>query len=56
VGILALGADAVINTAVPDEVLTRAYAQATGDGYDVVLDFLWGRPTELLFRHSFPTS
>ncbi|GAA4607848.1 NADPH2:quinone reductase [Actinoplanes octamycinicus] len=47
-------ADAVINTAVPDEELTQAYLDARGDGYDVVLDFLWGRPTELLLRALVP--
>jgi NADPH:quinone reductase-like Zn-dependent oxidoreductase len=50
--VLALGA--VINTAVPDKVLTRACAQAAGDSYDVALDFLWGRPTELLLRALVP--
>ena len=49
-----LGADAVINTAVPDEALTQAYLDAKGDGYDVVLDFLWGRPTEILLRSLVP--
>lgn len=43
----ALGADAVINTAVSDEALAQAYLDAKGDGYDVVLDYLWGRPTEI---------
>ncbi|MFD3401066.1 zinc-binding alcohol dehydrogenase family protein [Kribbella sp. NPDC058693] len=45
-----LVADAVINT--PDEDLQQAYADA--GGYDVVLDFLWGRPTELLLRALTP--
>lgn len=48
--ILALGADAVINTAVQDEALARAFTEAMGEGYDVILDFLWGRPTEILLR------
>jgi NADPH:quinone reductase-like Zn-dependent oxidoreductase len=48
--ILALGADAVINTTVQDEALARAFTEAMGEGYDVVLDFLWGRPTEILLR------
>ncbi|SNY71396.1 quinone oxidoreductase family protein [Paractinoplanes atraurantiacus] len=52
----ALGADEVINTAVPDEALTRAYLDAKGDGYDVVLDYLWGRPTEVLLRSLVPKS
>jgi len=52
----ALGADAVINTAVSDEALARAYLDAKGDGYDVVLDYLWGRPTEILLRTLVPKS
>jgi NADPH2:quinone reductase len=52
----ALGADAVLNTAVPDEELVRAFTDARGDGYDVVIDFLWGRPTELLLRSLVPDS
>ena len=46
-------ADAVINTAVPDDELERAYAEAKAD---VVLDFLWGRPTEILLRSLVPRS
>ncbi|NUP66599.1 MAG: zinc-binding alcohol dehydrogenase family protein [Nonomuraea sp.] len=52
----AIGADTVINTAVPDEALARAYADAKGDGYDVVVDYLWGRPTEILLRTLIPES
>jgi NADPH2:quinone reductase len=52
----ALGADTVINTAVSDEALAQAYLDAKGDGYDVVLDFLWGRPTEILLRSLVPES
>jgi len=51
-----LGADEVINTAVPDEALKQAYLDAKGDGYDVVLDYLWGRPTEILLRSLTPQS
>ncbi|WP_329000512.1 zinc-binding alcohol dehydrogenase family protein [Kribbella sp. NBC_00709] len=47
-----LDADTVINTAVSDEELQQAYADA--GGYDVVLDFLWGRPTEILLRALTP--
>ncbi|MEV5414531.1 zinc-binding alcohol dehydrogenase family protein [Thermopolyspora sp. NPDC052614] len=43
-----IGADTVINTAVPDEALAQAYLDARGDGYDVVADYLWGRPTQIL--------
>lgn len=46
----------MINTAVPDEVLAQAYLDAKGDGYDVVLDYLWGRPTEILLRSLVPES
>jgi NADPH:quinone reductase-like Zn-dependent oxidoreductase len=54
--VLAIGADVVINTAVSDEELTRAYTDAKGDGYDVVLDYLWGRPTDILLRSLIPRS
>ncbi|MFI7030326.1 zinc-binding alcohol dehydrogenase family protein [Microbispora rosea] len=52
----ALGADTVINTAVSDEALAQAYLDARGDGYDVVLDYLWGRPSEILLRALVPRS
>lgn len=51
-----LGADATINTAVDDAALIQAFRDEAGDGYDVVLDYLWGRPTELLTRALVPTS
>ena len=46
-----LGADQVINTKIKDEDLERAYAESRTD---VVVDFLWGRPTELLLRAMVP--
>lgn len=49
-----LGADAVINTAVTDDELSQAFAREARDGYDIVLDFLWGRPTEVLLRALVP--
>jgi NADPH:quinone reductase-like Zn-dependent oxidoreductase len=52
----ALGADTVVNTAVSDEALAQAYLDAKMDGYDVVLDYLWGRPTEILLRSLVPES
>jgi NADPH2:quinone reductase len=51
-----LGADTVISTAVPDAELAEAYGSARGDGYDVVLDFLWGRPTEILLGTLIPSA
>jgi len=50
----ALGADGVINTSVDDDALVRAFSDNAGEGYDVVLDFLWGRPTEILLRSLVP--
>jgi NADPH:quinone reductase-like Zn-dependent oxidoreductase len=49
-----LGADAVIDLKQPDERITDAFVQAAGKGYDVILDFLWGHPTELLLRTLVP--
>ncbi|MEU4232959.1 zinc-binding alcohol dehydrogenase family protein [Nonomuraea sp. NPDC026600] len=52
----AIGADTVINTAVSDEALAQAYLDARGDGYDIVVDYLWGRPSEILLRALVPRS
>jgi NADPH:quinone reductase-like Zn-dependent oxidoreductase len=49
-----LGADAVINIAVDDADLVQAFRDHVGEGYDVVIDYLWGRPTELLARALVP--
>jgi NADPH:quinone reductase-like Zn-dependent oxidoreductase len=43
-----LGADATIRLEGSDTELQEAFAHQAGDGYDVVLDYLWGRPTEAL--------
>jgi NADPH:quinone reductase-like Zn-dependent oxidoreductase len=50
-----VGADEVIDTSVDDAALAEAFASHAGEGYDVVLDFLWGRPTEILLRSLVPT-
>ncbi|PTL85691.1 zinc-binding alcohol dehydrogenase family protein [Vitiosangium sp. GDMCC 1.1324] len=43
----ALGADATLRIDQPDEDLQRALAREAGDtGIDIVLDYLWGAPTE----------
>ena len=52
----ALGADTVINTAVDDADLMQAFRDQAGAGYDVVIDYLWGRPTALLTRALIPDS
>ncbi|HEV2634227.1 MAG TPA: zinc-binding dehydrogenase [Actinocrinis sp.] len=54
--VLDIGADVVINTAVSDEDLPQACREAKGDGYDVVLDYLWSRPTGILLRTLVPGS
>jgi NADPH:quinone reductase-like Zn-dependent oxidoreductase len=43
-----LGADATIQLAQPDDALAAAFAAEAGEhGYDVVLDYVWGHPTEV---------
>lgn len=54
--VLTIGADTVINTAVSDDALAQAFTDAKADGYDVVVDYLWGRPTEILLRSLVPES
>ncbi len=44
-----LGADATIRLDQPGQDLTEVFVREAGDaGFDVVIDFLWGRPTEAL--------
>lgn len=54
--VLALGADAVIDLNQADEALAEDFKQVAGQGYDVILDFLWGHPTEVLLRTLVPTN
>jgi NADPH:quinone reductase-like Zn-dependent oxidoreductase len=43
-----LGADATVRLDQPDDALRAAFRAEAGDaGFDVVLDYLWGRPTEV---------
>jgi NADPH:quinone reductase-like Zn-dependent oxidoreductase len=50
-----LGADAVIDLKQSDTKLVAAFKQEAGEsGYHVILDFLWGRPTELLIASLVP--
>lgn len=43
------GADAIIQIDKPGQNLKEAFAQQAGDtGYGVIVDYLWGRPTEIL--------
>ena len=50
--LLDMGAGATIDLKRPDGEICEAFVRETGDGYDVILDFLWGHPTELLFQRS----
>lgn len=44
-----LGADATIQLDLPDAALKEEFAHAAGDdGFDVIVDYLWGHPTEVL--------
>jgi NADPH:quinone reductase-like Zn-dependent oxidoreductase len=44
-----LGADATIQLNQPDDDLKRDFAREAGEtGFNVVIDYVWGRPTELL--------
>jgi NADPH2:quinone reductase len=44
-----LGADATIQLDQPWDFLEDAFAREAGDaGFDVIIDYLWGRPTEAL--------
>jgi NADPH:quinone reductase-like Zn-dependent oxidoreductase len=44
-----LGADATIQVDRPRDVLRDAFAREAGDaGFDVIIDYLWGHPTEAL--------
>ena len=52
--VLKLGADAVINTRKSDDEVKEAFRTEADQGYDVVLDYLWGHPTELLLQALVP--
>ncbi|HUO25640.1 MAG TPA: zinc-binding dehydrogenase [Candidatus Aquilonibacter sp.] len=45
-----LGADTTIQLEQPQENLVDAFAAAAKDGIDIVLDYLWGAPTEALIE------
>lgn len=40
--------DAIIPLAEPEEKIREAFAAEVSNGIDVIIDYLWGRPTELL--------
>ena len=46
-----LDADALINLDQPDAALVDSFAREAGaDGFDVMVDYLWGAPTEALLK------
>jgi NADPH:quinone reductase-like Zn-dependent oxidoreductase len=49
-----LGADTVIDLKRPDEEVAAAFQQEAETGIDIILDFLWGRPTEFLLKALVP--
>jgi NADPH:quinone reductase-like Zn-dependent oxidoreductase len=50
-----LGADAVIDLKQSDEKISADIASHAGEtGYDIVLDYLWGRPAELILKTFVP--
>lgn len=50
-----LGADETINLLQSDEHLTENFTTAQGEkGFDIVLDFLWGHPAEVLIDTFIP--
>ena len=48
--LLELGADATIRVDQTDEALARAYQAQEGNGWDLIIDYLWGHPTEVLIK------
>jgi NADPH2:quinone reductase len=49
-----LGADSVIDLKQPEEALAQDFAGEAEKGIDVIVDFLWGRPTELIIKALVP--
>jgi NADPH2:quinone reductase len=49
------GADAVIDLKQSDEALAESFKREAREGYDIILDFLWGHPTEVLIETLVPS-
>ena len=47
-------ADAIIDLKQLEELIVDSFKKEAGDGYDVILDFLWGHPTEVLIQTLIP--
>lgn len=49
-----LGGDATIQLDQPEDSLKDAFAREAGDaGFDVIIDCVWGRPTEALLAANY---
>lgn len=46
----ALGADATVNLTSSEEEIASAFAREAANGIDLIVDYLWGRPAELLIE------
>ena len=53
--LLDAGASHIIDLKRPDAEIVEAFALHSRAGCDVILDYLWGHPTELLFRALTPS-
>lgn len=54
-GLHALGADGVIDLTRSEKQLTQAFQHEAGSsGYAIILDFLWGHPTQVLLQTLVP--
>jgi NADPH:quinone reductase-like Zn-dependent oxidoreductase len=52
-----LGADATIQLEQPADLLKDAFAREAGDaGFEVIIDYVWGRPTEILLAIALPAA
>lgn|SRR5699024_9264850 len=51
-----LGADQIIDLKKSKKELIKSFKQETVNGIDIVLDFLWGEPTEALIQAMVPDS
>ncbi|WP_040203590.1 quinone oxidoreductase family protein [Neobacillus jeddahensis] len=52
--VIELGADAVIDLTQSEQQVMEAFKKEADIGIDIVLDFLWGSPTELLIKALTP--
>jgi NADPH:quinone reductase-like Zn-dependent oxidoreductase len=49
-----LGADAIIDLKLADDQLAQSLAEEAKKGFDVILDCLWGHPTDMIIRSLVP--